>query len=114
MLVSAGLTRIGASACPQGDDGNSQPYDCSQSSYVATIAMGSLSIADKVPSRVLCTLEEEVGALSVDEVLSDDGPLDGLDLQLVCKESRVSSLLYKLEDSRDEPSPLYSLPPVPL
>lgn len=42
--------------------------------------MGSLSVADEVPFRVLCTLEEEYGALSIDEVLSDDVSLDGFEL----------------------------------
>lgn len=113
-MTSNGLARIKVSACPQGNNGPSQPFDFPQSStYDAANVMRSPSVVAtsvEIPSRVLCTLEEEDRALSDDEVLSDDGSK----LQLVCKESRVGASLNELDDSRDEPSPIYSLPPKPL
>lgn len=109
MTTSIGLARIGASICPQGNNGSSWPSDCPQSStYDVAKVMGQFSVVDEGPSRVLCTLEEEDGSLSEDEVLLDDG-LDGSKLQLVCKEFGCKS-----EVLSDEPSPICSLPPVPL
>lgn len=71
--------------------------------------MGPFSIVDEGPSRVLCTLEEEYGSHSEDEVLSVDG-VDGSELQLVCKEFGVGVSLNKSKDSGDEPSPICFLP----
>lgn len=62
----------------------------------------------------LCTLDEDDEMFWDDEVFSDDGSMQGPNLQLVCKEFGVGASINGLEDSRDEPSPIYYLPPVPL
>lgn len=51
---------------------------------------------------------------SEDELLSDFWSLEGLDLQLICKEFGVGASTNGMEDFGDEPSPICSLPPVSL
>ncbi|XP_042952731.1 uncharacterized protein LOC122289632 isoform X1 [Carya illinoinensis] len=65
----------------------------------------------KSPSRILETELEVTDNSSVDGSTSDEGPLYGFDLQLVCKGFGADALATDLYVLGDTPSPLCSLPP---
>lgn len=70
--------------------------------------------ATEIPSRVLCTVEEEDETISKDEALSDDEASIRSELYLACKASGDIVPFSKLGDLEDDPSPICSLAPVHL